>query len=70
MGAFVKVLVEGPGLYILVGNGAIKMKEERKGKIFHWVERALARLDLIGDKSEFNRRRKRKVRKIEQKRQK
>ncbi|MGB2729053.1 MAG: hypothetical protein WBD09_11425 [Halobacteriota archaeon] len=46
------------------------MKEERKGKIFHWVERALARLDLIGDKSEFNRRRKRKVRKIEQKRQK
>ena len=46
------------------------MKEERKGRIFHWIERALARLDLIGDKSEFNRRRKRKVRKIEQKRQK
>ena len=70
MGAFIKVLVEGPGLYILAGDDAMVMKEERKGRIFHWIERALARLDLIGDKSEFNRRRKRKVRKIEQKRQK
>jgi len=28
MGAFVKVLVEGPGLYILVGNGAVKSDEK------------------------------------------
>jgi len=41
------------------------MKEERKGRIFHWIERALARLDLIGDKGEFDRRRKRKVRKFD-----
>ena len=31
------------------------MNEELKRKIFHWVERALARLGLIGDKGEFNR---------------
>ena len=54
-------MVEGPGLYLLAGDGAIKMKEERKGRIFHWIVRALARLDLIGDKSEFDRRRKKKV---------
>ena len=31
------------------------MKEEQKRKIFHWVERVLARVDLIGDKGESNR---------------
>ena len=39
------------------------MKEELEKKIFHWVERALARFDLIGDKGEFNRQKKKKVRK-------
>ena len=41
-------------------RGLEEMKEEQKWRIFHWVERSLARLDLIGDKGEFNRRRKRK----------
>ena len=45
-----------------VEKGSEGMKEELKWKIFHWVERALVRLDLIGDKGEFNRQRKRKKR--------
>ena len=45
-----------------VEKGSEGMKEELKWKIFHWVERALVRLDLIGDKGEFNRQRKRKRR--------